>query len=318
MAQKQEDLIKGFNHQAFAQDLANQAGELVPNDISEEDKKFVVSIVHDFSLIAGDAIKKDATVKLDVNDAAMLAQIIGEWSFHKSIDLIRGKIEPNLRKPILEKVAFTIYEIAKHAISKKMPQEKIIELVEFHVKKSFKDAISELVNKKVIKDDVAANALQQSNVDVISEQMQNANAPVSNVDDTKKIKLASLAYLIKGFPEAKIKNIISKFAQEEAEILTQYLKIENIETKFSPVIAANYLKQMKKFLPEPTAISYDRCFVQLCKIVKNSEKNKIECIIKDERPRIKKFVMSAYEDKQIEMPAMVADVVCRYLKEKVS
>ena len=84
-----ERKIEGFDHKAFAKNLAGQAGQVVPEDIAPEDKKFVVDIVYKFCFLSGDALIKDETITLDAPQASLITQFIGEWSFHKSIDLIQ-------------------------------------------------------------------------------------------------------------------------------------------------------------------------------------------------------------------------------------
>ena len=108
--------IEGFDYKQFAADLAQQAKAVLPPDLSAEDKKYVVNIVNNFCYLAGEALEKDATVSFDVNQASIVTQFIGEWAFHKSVDLIRGHIDPQFRDAVLQKVAFTVFEIAKQAI----------------------------------------------------------------------------------------------------------------------------------------------------------------------------------------------------------
>ena len=49
-----ERKIEGFDHKAFAKNLAGQAGQVVPQDIDVNDKKFVVDIVYKFCFLSGD------------------------------------------------------------------------------------------------------------------------------------------------------------------------------------------------------------------------------------------------------------------------
>ena len=59
---------------------------------------------------------------------------------------------------------------------------------------------------------------------------------------------------------------------------------------------------------------------KLCKIVKNSDKNQISNIIKDERPLIKEFVLGAKDrgdGQDTALPVRVASVICKYLEEKL-
>ncbi len=314
----QEGHIKGFNQVAFAKNLAGQAEQLLPPDLSAEDKKFVVDILYKFCVMSGEALNNDETIQIDVNQASLISQFIGEWSFHKAIDLIHAGIETSLREPILQKVAFTVFEIAKQAVIKRMPQEQIIPLVEHHVNKSFSAALDELETTGAVDKELKEKALKQSNIDAMAKQQVQEETPSSGMSDSKIIKLASLAYLIKGFEPEKIKVILSKFNKKESAVLMQYLGMKDLESKLNPEVAAKFLKEVKQILPVPDVLSYEKCFVKLCKIVNNSEKNKISSIIKDERPLIKQFVNSAYSGQATGVPAMVASVICKYLEEKVS
>jgi response regulator of citrate/malate metabolism len=199
-----------------------------------------------------------------------------------------------------------------------MSQEQIIPLVEHHVNKSFSAALEELEKTGAVDKTLKEKTLKQSNIDAMAKQQVKEENPSVGMSDSKIIKLASLAYLIKGFPPEKIKVILSKFDKRESAVLLQYLAMKDLESKLNPDVAAKFLKEVKKTLPVPEMLSYERCFNKLCKIVNNSEKNKISSIIKDERPLIKQFVNSAYSGQTAPVPAMVANVICKYLEEKVS
>lgn len=310
-----ERKIEGFDHKAFAKNLAGQAGQVVPADIGADDKKFVVDIVYKFCILSGDALVKDETINLNSAQASLITQFIGEWSFHKSIDLIRSKIDPSLREGILQRVAFTVFEIAKQAVLKKMPQEQIIPLVEHHVNVCFKQALDDLKKKGVLDDKAEQAALSQSNIDAMAQTQAQEEAIGADMSDTKILKLASLALLIKNFPDAKIKSILSKFNKPEREVLLQYLAMQDLETKIDTKITQRCLNEMKQALPEPQNMSMERIQRRICKIVKNSDKEEISNIIKDERPQIKEFVLLG-SNSDANIPLKVANVICKYLEEK--
>lgn len=313
-------VIEGFSPQDFAKNLAAQASQVIPADIQPADKKFIIDIVYKFCVLSVDALVKDAALNLDAGQASLITQFIGEWSFHKSIDLLRAKINPSLREGILQRVAFTVFEIAKQAVVKKMPQEQIIPLVEHHVNTCFKQAIEDLKAKGALDEKVSNDALHQSNIDSMAKteaEKESAGTVGANMSDAKILKLASLALLIKKFPPAKIKNIITKFNKPEAQVLIQYLKMPDLEAKVDKDITARCISEIRQALPEPKIISFERCYKKLCKIVKNSDKNTISNIIKDERPQIKDFVLSPFVKDEVIIPAKVAAVVCKYLEEKI-
>lgn len=310
--------IEGFSPQDFAKNLAGQAAQVVPADISPADKKFIIDIVYKFCVLSGDALVKDVSLNLNAAQASLITQFIGEWSFHKSIDLLRAKIDPSLREGVLQRVAFTVFEIAKQAVVKKMPQEQIIPLVEHHVNTCFKQAIEDLKAKGAIDDKVSDNALHQSNIDAMARTQAEKETVGANMSDAKILKLASLALLIKNMPKEKIKNIITKFNKPEAQVLVQYLQMPDLDAKVDKDITARCISEMRQTLPEPKNITLERCFRKLCKIVKNSDKNTISNIIKDERPQIKDFVLSVYNKDEVIISAKVAAVVCKYLEEKLA
>ncbi len=311
-----ERKIEGFDHKAFAKNLAVQAGQVVPADISSADKKFVVDIVYKFSFLSGDALIKDETITLDGAQASLITQFIGEWSFHKSIDLIRSKIDPSLREGILQRVAFTVFEIAKQATLKRMPQEQIIPLVEHHVNVCFKQALEDLKKKGVLDEKAEEDALKQSNIDTMAQVEAEKEAIGADMSDTKILKLASLALLIKNFPQAKIKNILAKFNKPERDVLLQYLSMKDLETKIDTKITQRCLSEIKQALPEPQNMSFERIQKKIFKIVKNSDKQEISNIIKDERPQIREFVLSGAQC-DVNIPARVANVIYKYLEEKI-
>ena len=317
MANEQKG-IAGFNPQDFAKNLAGQAGQVIPADISAADKKFIIDIVYKFCVLSGDALTKDTALNLDAAQASLITQFIGEWSFHKSIDLLRAKVNPALREGILQRVAFTVFEIAKQAVVKKMPQEQIIPLVEHHVNTCFKQAIEDLKSKGQLDEKVSDNVLHQSNIDSMAKTEVEKETVGADMSDAKILKLASLALLIKNFPAEKIKNIISKFNKPEAQVLIQYLKMPDLENKVDSDITARCITEIRKTLPEPKIVTYDRCFRKLCKIVKNSDKNSISNIIKEERPVIRDFVLSVYTKDEAVIPARVAAIICKHLEEKLT
>ena len=312
-----ESNIKTFNFQEFARDLTNQASQVIPADIQQQDAEFIVEIVFRFCNMAGEALAKEENSKLTAEEASLVVQFIGEWIFHKSIDLIRAKINVKYREGILQKVAFTVFDIAKKAVENQLPQEELITLVEAHVKKSFTKAIQELTTKGILNKEESQDALTQSNIDAMAQEQveEDTENEISEMSDKKIIRLASFAILIKNFPMKKLKAILSKFNKPEREVLLRYLKMSDLEEKLDMEATMKCFKEIKDALPETVVVNYDNAYKKMCKIVKNSDKKEILDIIKDERPVIKKFVMSCYNGNKVKLPAMIADTISKYIEE---
>lgn len=312
--------IKNFNPDAFAKDLSAQASQVAPHDLNKQDKEFLIAIIYRFCKMAGEALANEENSKLNAKEAELVSQLIGEWIFHKSVDLIRAKVDIRLREGILQKVAFTVFEISKKAIEGKMPGEQLIDLVENHVKKSFTKALEDLKTKGELDESTAKNALSQSNIDAMAkEQVEEETATdIACMSDKKIIKLASLAILIRNFPSDKMKSVLQKFNKPERDVLIKYLKMPDLEEKLDMKATIRCFEEIKNTLPEVVVVSYEKAYKKLYKIVKNSEKSKILNIIENERPAVKEFVLSCYEHKKRKIPAYIADVISKYLEENVS
>ena len=102
--------IEGFDFQAFAASMAEQAKELVPKDLEDREKEYIVKTLGNFTLLAGEALYNDEQLNLTAEQAVFITQVIAEWSFHKSIDLIHSGILPEYWDSIMQKIAFTIFE----------------------------------------------------------------------------------------------------------------------------------------------------------------------------------------------------------------
>lgn len=310
--------LKNFNYEAFATDLAQQASQMLPDDLSAEEKTFVVSIITRFCKMAGDALVKEENSTLNTNEVCTVIQFIGEWIYHKSIDIIRGGVEPKYREGVLQKIAFTVFEIAKKAV--KFPTEQLINLVEAHVKKTFTKALEDLAARGQISPEIADNAMHQSNIDTMAAEQveEETKTDIAVMPDSKVIKLASLAILMRNFSPERMKVILQKFNKPERDVLIKYLKMPDLEEKLDMNAAMKCFEEMKSALPEVAVISYDRAYKKMYKIVKNSSKDEILSIIENERPAVREYVLACYQKKKKKIPAHIADVVSKYLEENVS
>ena len=130
--------MTSFDYNAQARRFRKEIPELMPQDLSEENQKYIIDKVIEFAIVAGKGISKDSDVDFDDEEMEFLTQLISEWTFHKTIDLIRSGIEEQYFDKILEKVAFCLYEIAKESISQKMESDRLLNLAERYVDKTFK------------------------------------------------------------------------------------------------------------------------------------------------------------------------------------
>ena len=181
--------IKDFDYKGFANNLAAQAQDLVPKEFNDNEKAYIINTLQNFATIAGEALYQDQdNMGFNAEQASMITQIIAEWAFHKSVDLIRSGIPQQYWDPIMQKIAFTIFEIAKQTFKQGLPQDQILQLIEHHVKKTYLDSVAELKEKGIIDDGLMEQAAAQSNIDATMQQMQESGEvqPQQNTDEQEQ------------------------------------------------------------------------------------------------------------------------------------
>lgn len=334
--------LTDFDYAAFAKSMATQAKEVIPEDIDAAGKAYITNLVFNYCNLAGEALANDPQGVLDAQQATIVCQFIGEWTFHKAIDVIRGNIPVQARDETLQKVAFTVFEIAKLALSKGMPLDNIISLVEEHVKKTFTEAVEDLSKKGVINDDVAKGAISQSNIDIMAQNMQQEREqeaqrqkeqqavqeeikpqpqpqpqPQSDSIGNRTFKLASLALVLKSLPANKAKAILKKFNRRDADIISQYMQMPDLQMRLDSKIALQCLKEIKNNLPKESTEDVIRIGRKIRTIVNNSSSEQISGIIRNERANIQRIVREDNNSNIRSIPPKIASILYNYLEEKI-
>ena len=274
---------KNFDYETFAQNLAAQAKDLVPQDFTDAQKQYVINTLGNFSLLSGKALAEDPNLNFNEDQAITITQIIAEWSFHKSVDVIRSGIPQQYWDGVMQKIAYTIFEIAKQTFSQGLPIDKILELIEHHVKKSYLEAITELKNKGAIDEGLMEFAATQSNMDKMAQEMQAqaaqqqavqqdgnaqpvpvggnmpANATAETIDfpkvDSKVLKLATVAMLFKKMNQDRVQTILNQFEPEDAESVIKFMKLPDLTERVGAQNALRCLQEIKMNLPKSTDLT---------------------------------------------------------------
>jgi hypothetical protein len=193
--------IKDFDYKGFAENLAGQASELVPKEFNNDEKAYITNTLLNFATIAGEALYQDQdNLGFNADQATMITQIIAEWAFHKSVDLIRSGIPQQFWDPIMQKIAFTIFEIAKQTFKQGLPQDQILQLIEHHVKKTYLDSIAELKEKGFIDDGLMEKAASQSNIDTVMQQMENSEEVQAAAEQQAQVQAQAQAPAASNMP----------------------------------------------------------------------------------------------------------------------
>ncbi len=326
---------KDFDYESFAQNLAAQAQELVPPDFDDNQKQYVINTLGNFSLLSGKTLAEDPELNFNAEQAVTITQIIAEWSFHKSVDLIRSGIPQQYWDPVMQKIAYTIFEIAKQTFSQGLPNDKILELIEHHVKKSYLEAITELKNKGAIDEGLMEYAASQSNMDKMAQEAQQSaqgggvqsydniqGAPAGPIEfpkvDSKVLKLATVAMLFNKMNQDKVQTILNKFDPEDAQAVIKYMRIPNLAERVGAANALRCLQEIKTNLPRNTELTPNRVVLKLRNFTSRYTSKEIDTILIRERMGVKRLVFNAMEGKYYDkMPPKVASIVATHLSGSV-
>lgn len=334
--------INGFDYKGFAQNLAQQAFELIPADFNDMQKNYVANTLLNFSTIAGQSLYDEG--QFDLDTAIMITQIIAEWSYHKSVDLVRSGIPQQYWDPVMQKIAFTIFEIAKNAFGQNLPQDQILQLIEHHVKKTYLDCVAELKDKNLIDEGLMEQAASQSNIDAMQQQMQQEEqqqqaavnqgsmpAQGNNIPmpqsrglavppgtDTKILKLATLALLFQKVKQEKVQTILNKFDPNDAQSVIKFMEMPDLGQKVDASVALRCLQEIRTNLPKSRlALSPSKVVAKVQNISQYVQRPQLEQMLKLERPKVKKFVFNALEGEYYEIPPKVANIIATHIEDGV-
>lgn len=327
--------IQGFEYKEFAQNLAQQALELIPSEFNDNQKNYVANTLLNFSTIAGQALFDEGQFNID--QAVMITQIIAEWSFHKSVDLIRSGIPQQYWDPIMQKIAFTIFEIAKNAFQKNLPQDQCLQLIEHHVKKTYLDCITELKDKNLIDENLMEIAASQSNIDAMVQEQAQQNTPAQEQQqvqttntlpqqnttaplgaNAKVLKLATLAMLFQKMKQEKVQSILNKFNTDDAQSVIKFMGMPDLETKIDRPNALKCLQEIKTNIPKNTATATpSKIVAKIQNVAQYLDKSQLELSLRSERSKVKKLVFTALEGEYYEMAPKVANIIATHLENSV-
>ncbi len=333
--------IQGFEYKEFAQNLAQQALELIPPDFNDTQKNYIANTLLNFSTIAGQALYDEG--QFNVDQAIMITQIIAEWSFHKSVDLVRSGIPQQYWDPIMQKIAFTIFEIAKNAFHQNLPQDQCLQVIEHHVKKTWLDCIAELKDKNLIDQGLMEQASMQSNIDAMAQQQvqqeappmqqapqpqaagappvpQSQSAPVSAPlgADAKVLKLATLAMLFNRLKQEKVQTILNKFNPDDANSVIKFMGIQDLDEKMDTNAILKCLQEIRTNLPKSQqTLAPSKIVNKIQNVSQYLDRAQIEQTLRFERNKVKKFVFTALEGEYYEIAPKVANIIATHLEDSV-
>ncbi len=319
--------IEGFNSEQFSQSLAQQAIELLPKDFSEEQKKLAVNTIYKFCVLAGNAIVEDQTINFNANQASFIVQCIGEWTYHKSVDLIRSQVPSEHWDNVLQKIAFSVFEVGKQAQLNNLPQEQAITLIENQVNKTYKEIIAEMIQAGILDETKAKEALSQSNIDQVSQELQEkqtTNIQNDTGNNNKSFKAVSLAILLKNISPKRAENILKQLDEETAKQVLSYYNVPDLEDKVDKKLVNQYLNNLHSLLPSTKAKAKKiKSLNKIADVIENFPPQQIESLVRFEREEVRKYIKACIDHKYEKIENMnitpyISEVICNYLITKLS
>lgn len=255
--------INDLNSQEFSKNLARQAMEFVPKEFPEEQKNYIAKKVYEFSVITGEHLLKQYKEQLDDNQAKTIVQYIAEWTFHKSIDIIKAGIPHEHWDTLLQQVAFAALKAALHSFMQKFEDAKTAAFIEYNVKTAYEENIKQLVNANVIEEKKVDEILSLSNVDQMAGEIKANQSPE---EDEKTLKYATIAILLKKLSPEKVAKVLSKVSEEERKNIESCMRVNDLESKLDGAVMNDYIRSLKKNLTansKPSMNKFHKLFKQL-------------------------------------------------------
>ena len=205
-----------FDYILFSINLKSQAYQDIPSDIAEKDKLYVVSTIEEYVQIAGKALEADS-IDYSEQQFKLSCQVIAEWTFHKAIDIILAEIPPKWRDGLLQRIAFTVFEVTKQAYEKSCNNDELLNAVEYHVNKAYKSGLEQLLDNNEISQDLYNNALAYSNIDEMSKNKTKSHDEFYSIDENKDNK-----YLNDKVLEVYGRTLVYRYLIKAARVLKKH------------------------------------------------------------------------------------------------
>lgn len=326
--------IEGFDYKAHANNIVSQLKEIlaqpgnVPNIVTDEDKKFIIDIIQSFCVMCGEALYGDPNIKFSAIEAGNIVQVVAEWTFHKSVDMVTGKVPLPNRAPILQVVALNVFNILKLACIKKLPPEKINQLVEDKVKQVYAEEINKLVKKGIMSEQQMSIAISASNLDdmdqarreqAIEQASQEAVAAPDSAENAKKIlKYTALAIVLKNLPEEKSVEILNVLDKTVSQHVINYMKMSNLEDKIDHNLLIKSLEEIKQIIPVSDIINTQKIITKYRRHLKATNPSVLSNIALREREAVKDFILdTSFPAMESFSPEMIKSLV-RIIEEKIN
>ena len=168
-----------FDYKGFANQLRFQVRGMIPEEYSDRGI-YIRDLVYKYSILAGERVSLEDCKDNELR--SIFVQVIAEWVFHKTVDLIASGVPEDLHETVLNNLYSDLYDFGLKNLKQTGKLEKFGPQRERHlikieklVDKSFKKSLKDLLDKNLIDKDIYTAAIKHSNMeDYQQEQIKNA------------------------------------------------------------------------------------------------------------------------------------------------
>ena len=166
----------------------------------------------------------------------------------------------------------------------------------------------------------AVQAQAQGQAQAQAPQSVNRQQPAPNLGagEARLTKIKSIAMVLKLIEKERVDEVLSKFPPEVAEEITTYVNTPKLETQVDIKYALKCLEDLKIVVPKKQKLSQHNMVKNMDKIFEANDMEKVEQLVKPERPFVKRFISQAYEGEYYDaVPLKVAELLVKYIKDSV-
>ena len=158
-----------FDYKGFANQLRFQVRGIIPEEYSDRGI-YIRDLVYKYSILAGERVSLEDCKDNELR--SIFVQVIAEWIFHKTVDLIASGVPEDLHETVLNNLYSDLYDFGLKNLKQTGKLEKFGPQRERHlikiekiVKESFKKSLKELSDKNLIDKKIYNKAIKHSNMD---------------------------------------------------------------------------------------------------------------------------------------------------------
>lgn len=149
-----------FDCEAFAEYAVSEAAKHFAEDLTEDDKKFILEHFYDFALRSAKVLSEDKSLELNQEKIERIEYIILEWIFKVSIALLKSDIPNEFRHGIMLDIGYTAFDITKTVCNiPDITDNQIFNTGAYHVINKLKSILQSLISEGAITEEMRDNML---------------------------------------------------------------------------------------------------------------------------------------------------------------